>query len=184
MLLSSAYFEQCHVQRASSEKARATKKKSALARACAGYWLPLRCCINVCCHAAAGSGLFVCTFPALSSSAQAILRGRPFSRSQAPERDDEVRWARCLLCAGGFASGKSQAWCCWQCPHGWLSALRRARLHHAWTSLDLGPELELIRFQMAQKPMHQGEVGAHALRVKSVSRGEGAVWASAGVQCA
>ena len=109
MLLSSAYFEQCHVQRASSEKARATKKKSALARACAGYWLPLRCCINVCCHAAAGSGLCVCTFPALSSSAQAILRGRPFSRSQAPERDDEVRWARCLLCAGGFASGKSQA---------------------------------------------------------------------------
>jgi hypothetical protein len=41
-------------------------------------------------------------------------------------------------------------------------------------------ELELIQSQMAQKPMLRGEVGARALRVRSVSREE--VWASAGVQ--
>ena len=41
-------------------------------------------------------------------------------------------------------------------------------------------ELELIQFQMAQKPMLRGEVGARALRVRSVSSEE--VWASAGVQ--
>ena len=41
-------------------------------------------------------------------------------------------------------------------------------------------ELELIKSQMPQKPVLWGEVGAHALRVRSVSR-EG-VWASAGVQ--
>ena len=41
-------------------------------------------------------------------------------------------------------------------------------------------ELELIQFQMAQKPVLRGEVGARALRVRSVSREE--VWASAGVQ--
>ena len=43
-------------------------------------------------------------------------------------------------------------------------------------------ELELIQPQMAQKPMLRGEVGARALRVRSVSREE--VWASAGVQSA
>ena len=41
-------------------------------------------------------------------------------------------------------------------------------------------ELELIQSQMAQKPMLRSEVGARALRVRSVSRGE--VWASAGMQ--
>jgi hypothetical protein len=41
-------------------------------------------------------------------------------------------------------------------------------------------ELELIQSHMAQKPMLRGEVGARALRVRSVSREE--VWASAGVQ--
>ena len=41
-------------------------------------------------------------------------------------------------------------------------------------------ELELIQSQMAQKPMLRGEVGARALRVRSVSREE--VWASAGMQ--
>ena len=41
-------------------------------------------------------------------------------------------------------------------------------------------QLELIQFHMAQKPMLRGEVGARALRVRSVPR-EGA-WASAGVQ--
>ena len=41
-------------------------------------------------------------------------------------------------------------------------------------------ELELIQPQMAQKPVLRGEVGARALRVRSVSREE--VWASAGVQ--
>ena len=41
-------------------------------------------------------------------------------------------------------------------------------------------ELELIQFHMAQKPVLRGEVGARALRVRSVSRKE--VWASAGVQ--
>jgi hypothetical protein len=47
-----------------------------------------------------------------------------------------------------------------------------------WVKLEL--ELELIQFKMAQKPMPWGEVGARALRVRSVSRGE--VWASAGLQ--
>ena len=41
-------------------------------------------------------------------------------------------------------------------------------------------ELELIPSQMAQKPILRGEVGARALRVRTMSRGE--VWASAGVQ--
>jgi hypothetical protein len=41
-------------------------------------------------------------------------------------------------------------------------------------------ELELIQPHMAHKPMLRGEVGARALRVRSVSREE--VWASAGVQ--
>ena len=41
-------------------------------------------------------------------------------------------------------------------------------------------ELELIKSQMAQKPVLRGEVAARALRVRSVSREE--VWASAGVQ--
>ena len=41
-------------------------------------------------------------------------------------------------------------------------------------------ELELIQAHMAQKPMLRVEVGARALRVRSVSREE--AWASAGVQ--
>ena len=41
-------------------------------------------------------------------------------------------------------------------------------------------ELELIQSHMAQKPMLRGEVGARALRVRSVSREK--AWASAGVQ--
>jgi len=42
------------------------------------------------------------------------------------------------------------------------------------------PELELIQTHMAQKPVLRVEVGARALRVRSVSREE--AWASAGVQ--
>jgi len=41
-------------------------------------------------------------------------------------------------------------------------------------------ELELKQFWMAQKPVLWGEVGARALRVRSVPREE--AWASAGVQ--
>ena len=41
-------------------------------------------------------------------------------------------------------------------------------------------ELELIQAHMAQKPVLRVEVGAHALRVRSVSREK--AWASAGVQ--
>ena len=41
-------------------------------------------------------------------------------------------------------------------------------------------EPELIQAHMAQKPMLRVEVGARALRVRSVSREE--AWASAGVQ--
>ena len=41
-------------------------------------------------------------------------------------------------------------------------------------------DFELIQPYMAQKPMLRGEVGALALRVRSVSKEE--VWASAGVQ--
>ena len=41
-------------------------------------------------------------------------------------------------------------------------------------------ELELIQPHMAQKPVLRGEVGARALRVRSVSREE--AWASVGVQ--
>ena len=41
-------------------------------------------------------------------------------------------------------------------------------------------ELELIQPHMAQKPMLRVEVGARALRVRSVSKKE--AWASAGVQ--
>ena len=40
-------------------------------------------------------------------------------------------------------------------------------------------ELELIQSHMAQKPMLRGEVGARALRARSVSREE--AWASTGV---
>ena len=41
-------------------------------------------------------------------------------------------------------------------------------------------ELELIQTHMAQKPVLRVEVGARALRMRSVSREE--AWASAGVQ--
>ena len=47
------------------------------------------------------------------------------------------------------------------------------------TKLELELELELIQPHMAQKQMLRGEVGARALRVRSVSREE--AWASAGV---
>ena len=47
-------------------------------------------------------------------------------------------------------------------------------------SLGVELELELIQPQMAHKPVLWGEVGARALRVRSVSREE--IWASAGVQ--
>ena len=43
-------------------------------------------------------------------------------------------------------------------------------------------ELDLMQSYMAQVPMLRGEVGARALRVRSVSREE--AWASAGVRCA
>ena len=43
-------------------------------------------------------------------------------------------------------------------------------------------ELGLIHAQMAQKPVLRVEVGARALRVRSVSREK--AWASAGVRCA
>ena len=43
-------------------------------------------------------------------------------------------------------------------------------------------ELELTQTHMAQKPVLRVEVGARALRVRSVSREE--AWASAGVQVA
>ena len=46
--------------------------------------------------------------------------------------------------------------------------------------LELELELELIQTHMAQKPVLRVEVGARALRVRSVSREE--AWASAGVQ--
>jgi hypothetical protein len=48
------------------------------------------------------------------------------------------------------------------------------------TRLELELELELIQTHMAQKPVLLVEVGARALRVRSVSREE--AWASAGVQ--
>jgi hypothetical protein len=41
-------------------------------------------------------------------------------------------------------------------------------------------ELKLIQPQMAQKPVLRGEVGARALRVRSVSRE--VIWVSAGVE--
>ena len=43
-------------------------------------------------------------------------------------------------------------------------------------------ELELIQSQMAQKPVLRGDVGARALRARSVSVPREEVWASAGVQ--
>jgi hypothetical protein len=54
--------------------------------------------------------------------------------------------------------------------------------HWASPSSLVAHKLELgqIQPQMAQKPVLRGEVGARALRVRSVSREE--VWASAGVQ--
>ena len=48
------------------------------------------------------------------------------------------------------------------------------------TGENIELELELIQPHMAQKPVLRGEVGARALRVRSVSREE--AWASAGVQ--
>ena len=46
------------------------------------------------------------------------------------------------------------------------------RLREDHFELELELELELIQSQMAaQKPMLRGEVGARALRVRSVSRG-------------
>ena len=52
--------------------------------------------------------------------------------------------------------------------------------HEVMMALRNELEFELIQSQMALKPILRGEVGARALRVRSVSRGE--VWASAGVQ--
>ena len=45
-----------------------------------------------------------------------------------------------------------------------------------WNPRGKELELELVQFQMAQKPVLRGEVGARALRVRSVSRDE--VWAT------
>jgi len=47
--------------------------------------------------------------------------------------------------------------------------------------LAINLDFELIRSQMAQKPVLRGEVGARALRVRSVSREE--VWARGCVRC-
>ena len=55
------------------------------------------------------------------------------------------------------------------------SSLKRLALE-----LELELELGLMQSQMAQKPVLRGEVGARALRVRSVPREE--VWASAGMQ--
>ena len=49
-----------------------------------------------------------------------------------------------------------------------------------YTTKIAEPELELIQTHMAHKPMLRGEVGARALRMRSVPREE--VWASTGVQ--
>ena len=54
----------------------------------------------------------------------------------------------------------------------------RQLFSHLYFELEL--ELEAVQFQMAQKPVLRGEVGARALRVRSMSREE--AWASAGVK--
>ena len=57
---------------------------------------------------------------------------------------------------------------------------RVCRRHSSLIKIKFELELELIQSNMAQKPMLRGEVGARALRVRSVSREE--AWARLGVQ--
>jgi len=59
------------------------------------------------------------------------------------------------------------------------SPLDMVQISILWAS-KIRMRIDVIQSQMAQKPVLRGEVGARALRVRSVPREE--VWASAGVQ--